>query len=213
MQNGYLFGAPVLYSSQPIPRKDVPRSWYCCDLCGSDEEPYSPCILVELAEKNYAGSVLSFLPLKDGWSSSRPLEGMFQLTGESVTLSQFCQESQIRCPEAPVPQLPCSASSEEQTRQTSERSPAIGQVTFASGECRSFPDPQRYLQAIREEFPYRSLTGFRCKTLTEDPVIRQAVEAALSDLREEENARILENGRDPETIAESWMTFPENWML
>ena len=27
-----LFGTPVLYSDQPIPREDVPQGWYCYDL-------------------------------------------------------------------------------------------------------------------------------------------------------------------------------------
>lgn len=35
-EKAYLFDTPVLYSSQPIPREDVPQGWFCYDLRGTD---------------------------------------------------------------------------------------------------------------------------------------------------------------------------------
>ena len=43
----------------------------------------------------------------------------------------------------------------------------VGRVTFASGEKQEFTDAGLYLQAIREELPFRDTTGFRHETLTD----------------------------------------------
>ena len=64
-----------------------------------------------------------------------------------------------------------------------------GRVTYASGEQREFPDPEAYLQTIREELPYRDTTGFRHETLTDDPVVRKAVDDILLDFAGEANPR------------------------
>ena len=65
----------------------------------------------------------------------------------------------------------------------------VGRVTYASGEQQAFCDPQRYLQTIREELPYRNTTGFRYETLTDDPAVKKAVDDILLDVAGEENPR------------------------
>ena len=65
----------------------------------------------------------------------------------------------------------------------------VGRVTYASGEQQEFCDPQRYLQTIREELPYRNTTGFRYETLTDDPAVKKAVDDILLDVAGEENPR------------------------
>ena len=104
LQVARLFGASVLYSTRPIPREDVPQGWYCYDLRGTVKEPEIPYALVDGAQEdeNRLASVLSYLPLKNGRSRSRLIKGMFQLTGESVTLARFCDAERIRCPETPL---------------------------------------------------------------------------------------------------------------
>ena len=65
----------------------------------------------------------------------------------------------------------------------------VGRVTYASGEQQEFADPGAYLQAIREELPYRNTTGFRYETLTDDPAVKKAVDDILLDVAGEENPR------------------------
>ncbi len=71
----------------------------------------------------------------------------------------------------------------------------IGRITFASGGTEDFTDPQKYLQAVREELPYQAATGFRCETLTDDPALKKAVDDMLCDLYGEENSRQIEDYR------------------
>lgn len=63
----------------------------------------------------------------------------------------------------------------------------VGRVTFASGEKQEFTDAEKYLQAIREELPFRDTTGFRFETLTGDPQVRKAADDILLDFAGEEN--------------------------
>lgn len=49
--------------------------------------------------------------------------------------------------------------------------------------------PGLYLQAIREELPFRDTTGFRHETLTDDPQVRKAADDILLDFAGEENPR------------------------
>lgn len=79
----------------------------------------------------------------------------------------------------------------------------VGRITFASGEQLEFTDSDKYLQAVREELPFRSTTGFRCETLTNDPEVRKAVDDMVCDLYGEENPSALE---DYETTPEQGMT-------
>ncbi len=141
MQKALLFGASVLYSEQPIPREDVPQGWYCYDLRGTVEDPERAYSLVDQAEKNHAGSVLSYLPLKNGKSKSRLVKEMFQLTAVSVTLNKFCSDEKIKVPEVPLRHQMRPASPEEagffyaQTPEKDEEMGAIGHVRidFGSG--------------------------------------------------------------------------------
>lgn len=68
-----------------------------------------------------------------------------------------------------------------------EKEPIVGIVSFANGEEFSYTDPEEYLRVIKEELPYHPTTGFRYKTLTDDPDIRNAVDDLLYDLYGEEN--------------------------
>ena len=141
MQKARLFGAPVLYSEQPIPQEDVPQGWYCYDLRGTAEDPKRAYSLVDQAEKNHAGSVLSYLPLKNGKSKSRLVKEMFQLTAVSVTLNKFCSDEKIKTPEVPLRHQIRPASPEEAGlfyAQTPERDgtgvPAGAQRSGSGGE-------------------------------------------------------------------------------
>ena len=345
MPGARLFGASVLYSAKPIPREDVPQGWYCYDLRGTARHPDEPHALVELAEENHAGSILSYLPLKKSGSQFRLVKDMFQMTGTYSTLSEFCAKESIRCPETPIRYLLCPAFPEEaglfyaqtperdeelgaighvridfgyhgregfyhtwwprgpeelntqefreeldrvvndlrkgvlkdlpsmrrycygsegvieggtccqnygftletgqylyrlrcnpiegdyqaylscfdkqtqqmglteqgrqrmkgfkddpvvaeavvQIQQVLDESPAVGRVTFASGERWNYTDPEKYLQTVREELPCHAATGFHCETLTDDPEVRKAVDDMLCGLYGEENSRTLED--------------------
>lgn len=78
-------------------------------------------------------------------------------------------------------------------RQMLEAAPLIGRICFANGESEEFTDPEKYIQAIREELPYHPVTGFRCETLTDDPAVHKAVDDLICDLYGEENPRQAEN--------------------
>ena len=108
-----LFGTPVLYSDQPIPREDVPQGWYCYDLRGTARHPNEPHALVEHTEENYVGSILSHLPLKKERSQFRLVKDRFQMTGTNPTLADFCAKENIPCPETPLRHLLRPASPEE----------------------------------------------------------------------------------------------------
>ena len=139
MLGARLFGASVLYSAAPIPREDVPQGWYCYDLRGTARHPDEPHALVDLAEENHAGSILSCLPLKKGGSQFRLIKDMFQMTGTNPSLAEFCAEEKIRCPETPVRHQLCPASPEDaglfyaQTPEKDEELGAIGHVRIDFG--------------------------------------------------------------------------------
>lgn len=102
MLGARLFGASVLYSVQPIPREDVPQGWYCYDLRGTVRRPDELHALVDKAEGNHVGSILSCQPLKSGRSQFRLVKNQFRLTGQQHSLSDFCAAENIRCPETPL---------------------------------------------------------------------------------------------------------------
>ena len=139
MQKARLFGAPVLCSSEPIPREDVPQGWYCYDLRGTAQDADRPYSLVDQAEKNRVASILSYLPLKSGQAQSRLVRDMFQLDGVLVSLKKFCTDEKIRCPEPPLRHMLRPASSEEaglfysQTPERDEELGAIGHVRIDFG--------------------------------------------------------------------------------
>ena len=127
----YLFGAPALLYHRPIPREDVPQGWYCYDLQGTALDRTENYRLVDRADKNHNGSVLSYLPLKNGRSKSRLVKGMLQNTGVSVTLEKFCSDEKIRRPEGPFRHMLCPASPEEAGlfyAQTPERDEELGTI-------------------------------------------------------------------------------------
>ena len=83
---------------------------------------------------------------------------------------------------------PVVADAAVRLQQMLDEVPAVGRVTFASGEKWSFTDPRKYLQVVREELPCQATTGFRCETLTDDPAVRKAVDDMIYDLYGEENS-------------------------
>lgn len=88
---------------------------------------------------------------------------------------------------------PVVAEAAAHLRQVLDESPAVGRVTFASGERWNYTDPQKYLQTVREELPCHAATGFRCETLTDNPEVRKAVDDMLCGLYGEENPRQIED--------------------
>ena len=63
----------------------------------------------------------------------------------------------------------------------------IGSVSFLSGETQQFTDARAYLDCIREELPHEAPTGFRFRTITQDPAICKAVDDIVFDFYGEEN--------------------------
>lgn len=113
LQKGYLFGRPMLYSTQPIPREDVPQYWSCYDLRGTVRQPDKPYALVDRAEENYVGSVLSPLPLKKDAAQSRLVMDKLVLMPEYIRLTDFCADYQIPYPQIPMRHMLRPAAPEE----------------------------------------------------------------------------------------------------
>ena len=65
----------------------------------------------------------------------------------------------------------------------------IGSVSFLSGETQQFTDAKEYLDCIREELPHEATTGFRFRTITQDPAVRKAVDDIVLNFYGEENLR------------------------
>ena len=101
LQNVWLFGQSVLYTEQAIPQEQVPKDWYCYDLGGTAAHPERPYELVNHAGQNFAGSILSDVPLMRGRTQSKLVPDNFWLNAISVTLEDFCAEEGIRCPQPP----------------------------------------------------------------------------------------------------------------
>ena len=70
---------------------------------------------------------------------------------------------------------------------TSTDKQLIGSVSFLSGETQQFTDATAYLDCIREELPHEATTGFRFRTITQEPAIRKAVDDIVLDFYGEEN--------------------------
>ena len=70
---------------------------------------------------------------------------------------------------------------------TSTDKQLIGCVSFLSGETQQFTDATAYLDCIREELPHEATTGFRFRTITQEPAIRKAVDDIVFDFYGEEN--------------------------
>lgn len=87
LRSAILFGRPVLFASQRIPREEVPEGWYYYELRGSVRNAKKPVALSDHAYVNPIGSVLSPVPLKRADTISRRVNGQFLLLGETMTLS------------------------------------------------------------------------------------------------------------------------------
>ena len=69
----------------------------------------------------------------------------------------------------------------------------IGSVSFLNGETQQFTDARAYLDCIREELPHEATTGFRFRTITQDPAVRKAVDDIVYDFYGEENPCLEED--------------------
>ena len=65
--------------------------------------------------------------------------------------------------------------------------PLVGRIHFINGDAQQFTDAKAYLDCIREELPFQATSGFRFRTITQDPAIRKAVDDIVFDLYGEEN--------------------------
>ena len=74
-----------------------------------------------------------------------------------------------------------------------QEKPTIGRVSFVSGEKLEFADVEAFLNCVREELPYRSMTGFHFEVMTDDPTVRKAVDDIIFDFYGEETPRQLED--------------------
>lgn len=101
LQNVWLFGQSVLYTEQSIPREEVPEGWHCYDLKGSDANPRRPYEMVDQAEQDSAGSILSAVPLMRGRTRGKLVPNNFWMTAVPATLADFCAEEGIPCPQPP----------------------------------------------------------------------------------------------------------------
>ena len=63
----------------------------------------------------------------------------------------------------------------------------VGSVSFINGDIQQFTDGTAYLDCIREELPHEATTGFRFRTITQDPAVRKAVDDIVHDFYGEEN--------------------------
>ena len=70
---------------------------------------------------------------------------------------------------------------------TSTDAQIVGSVSFINGDAWQFTDAKEYLDCIREELPHEATTGFRFRTITQEPAIRKAVDDIVFDLYGEEN--------------------------
>ena len=70
---------------------------------------------------------------------------------------------------------------------TSTDKPVVGRVSFLNGDTQQFTDAKAYLDCIREELPHEATTGFRFRTITQDPAVRKAVDDIVFNFYGEEN--------------------------
>ena len=57
----------------------------------------------------------------------------------------------------------------------------VGSVSFINGDAQQFTDAKEYLDCIREELPHEATTGFRFRTITQEPAICKAVDDIVRD--------------------------------
>ena len=113
MERGTLFGKPVLFTEQDIPRESVPDGWFCYDLCGNDRHPDEPTELMDRVLWERLGTVLSPAPLKRASTEVRKIKDALVLSGEMTSLNAFCQEQGLACPSDPRKYILRPASAQE----------------------------------------------------------------------------------------------------
>ncbi len=113
MEYAELFGRPVLYTVEEIPRETVPEGWSCYDLCGNERHPHKPSVLTDRAAWGRLGSVLSPVPLKRASTEVRQIKDTLILSGEMTDLNTFCREHALPQAQDPRKYIPRPASSDE----------------------------------------------------------------------------------------------------
>lgn len=69
------------------------------------------------------------------------------------------------------------------------RADIVGMTFYGDGNATSFTDADAYIKEIREELPYRSSSGFRFETVTDDPTVRKTVDDLVYNEFGEKNPR------------------------
>lgn len=60
--------------------------------------------------------------------------------------------------------------------------PLAGQIIhFINGDAQQFTDAKAYHRFHREELPFQATSGFRFRTITQDPAVRKAVDDIVYD--------------------------------
>ncbi len=113
MTSAQLFGKEVLYTQGVVFRDEVPRDWYCYDLCGTDRKPDKPMRLVDHAPMIRVGTVLSPYSLKRDSTLERKVGDHFFTDRRTLTLAEFCREQNLTLPQDPRKYIPRPASPEE----------------------------------------------------------------------------------------------------
>ena len=113
MTSAQLFGKEVLYTQGVVLRDDVPRDWYCYDLCGTDRRPDKPMRLADNASMLRVGTVLSPYLLKRDSTLERKVGDHFFMDKRTLTLAEFCREQGLLLPQDPRKYIPRPASPEE----------------------------------------------------------------------------------------------------
>ncbi len=98
LRSAILFDRPVLFTSQRIPREEVPEGWYYYELRGSVRNAKKPVALSDHAHVNLIGSVLSPVPLKRADTISRRVNGQLLLLGETMTVRDYCRNNSLEYP-------------------------------------------------------------------------------------------------------------------
>ena len=160
--------------------------WYVLEAYNTPEEAFINGLSLEAAIRRYTASESASKRLgvtKDDIAAVDLVflqEGREWLSRDRLRLDSFRTDAVV-------------AEAADRLRRMLNDSPAVGRVTFVSGEQWNFTDGQKYLQTIREELPYQSTTGFRFETLTDAPEIRKAADDLICDLYGEENPQRLED--------------------
>ena len=183
-----IFDKPALFSNYRLDRATVPKNLYCYDLRGSDYDPGEPITVEQHVLVNYAGCVITAekLEFSDGADYIRLGDDGLNFLGEEMSVREFCTKHSI--------EFLASGNHQQQNK----KSEVVGTVSFANGDTMSYTDAADFVDAIKEELPYKPTTGFQYKVLTDDPAVRKAVDDVLFDMFGERNPRTLEEYDLPE---------------